>query len=180
MDSIIEFDDEDSSPSLENNYETLKNRHIFYQDQGDILLIEDCTWSGTFFTAKNLKDLMQTYDMDTKLVVILTCHSELIGKIFHEAGAEHVICIKKRCEIDGKLQFTSFNGLILSLDAFWIEFTKDFYKILFEQNNIAVCDAYKRALGIVKTKINKNPNMNGEETKFMILNNHAESKVLIA
>ena len=48
---------------------------------------------------------MQTYEMDTKLVVILTCHSELIGKIFHEAGAEHVICIKKEFEIGGKLHW---------------------------------------------------------------------------
>ena len=30
-----------------------------------------------------------------KFVFIATCHSEFAGEIFHEAGVDHVICVKQ-------------------------------------------------------------------------------------
>ena len=42
-------------------------------------------------------------------MVVATCHSEFVGRIFLEAGAEHVVCIKSSDEVadEAVLHFTS-------------------------------------------------------------------------
>lgn len=42
-------------------------------------------------------------------VVVATCHSEFVGRIFLEAGAEHVVCIRSSDEVadEAVLHFTS-------------------------------------------------------------------------
>ena len=50
-------------------------------------------------------------------MIVATCHSEFVGRIFLEAGAKHVICIKQSEEVE---------------DVAVLTFTDTFYAMLFE------------------------------------------------
>ena len=39
-------------------------------------------------------------ECELEFVVVATCHSEFVGKIFQEAGAKHVICITQSEEVE--------------------------------------------------------------------------------
>ena len=70
---------------------------------------------------------------DLEFVVVATCHSEFVGKIFQEVGANHVICILQSEEVE---------------DEAVITFTDDFYTMVFQQN-MHICKAFKQAqLGV--------------------------------
>ena len=69
-----------------------------------------------------------------KFVFIATCHSEFAGEIFHAAGVEHVICVKKGNTI---------------IDTAAIFFTKNFYQTLFMEK-LTICESFHRAKSILK------------------------------
>ena len=64
-----------------------------------------------------------------QFVVVATCHSEFVGRIFLEAGAKHVICIKQSEEVE---------------DDAVITFTDHFYAMLLE-HKMKICDAFEQA-----------------------------------
>ena len=84
--------------------------------EGNCLVFEKDDGSAHFVSQKKLKDLFEMNVSSLKFVFLATCHSEFAGEIFHNAGVEHVICVRKDAEI---------------LDEAAISFAKSFYKLLF-------------------------------------------------
>ena len=76
-----------------------------------------------------LQKMIKKNKCELQFVVVATCHSEFVGRIFMEAGAKHVICIKQSEEVE---------------DDAVITFTDHFYGMLFEQN-MKICDAFEQA-----------------------------------
>jgi hypothetical protein len=74
---------------------------------------------------EQIKDLGTSLDF----VVVATCHSEFVGKIFQGAGVKHVICIIQ-------------NQTVLDITA--ITFSRHFYSKVFQQR-AKVCEAFKSA-----------------------------------
>ena len=66
-------------------------------------------------------------DCKLDLVVVATCHSEFVGKIFQEAGAKHVICILQSEEVE---------------DDAVITFTDTFYNMILECGK-KICEAFE-------------------------------------
>lgn len=64
-----------------------------------------------------------------KFVFIATCHSEFAGEIFHNAGVDHVICVRQKDTL---------------LDDAAIFFTKKFYRTLFSEK-YTICEAFNWA-----------------------------------
>jgi hypothetical protein len=50
-------------------------------------------------TASMLTDFLKESVDSLKLVFVASCHSESAGKVFSEAGASHVICIRDEYQI---------------------------------------------------------------------------------
>ena len=69
-----------------------------------------------------------------KFVFIATCHSEFAGDIFHWAGVDHVICVKKGNTI---------------LDPAAIFFARKFYQTLFMEK-YTICESFKMAKNCLK------------------------------
>ena len=69
---------------------------------------------------------------ELQLVFVASCHSENVGKIFHNAGVKHVICIREKQKIS---------------DEATITFSNSFYKNLFKGNSI--CQAFKLAQDVI-------------------------------
>jgi len=90
------------------------------------------------------------------VVVILSCHSELIGNIFSNAGIPHVICIKEREKIS---------------DVASIIFARNFYKMLFRDNKINVCQAFEHAKNSVRLQAGAKC-QRGEDSKFVLKYHH--------
>ena len=67
-------------------------------------------------------------------MVVATCHSEFLGRIFQQAGVKHVICIKQAFEVQ---------------DDAVITFTDTFYGMIFDKS-VKVCDAFLQAQFQVK------------------------------
>ena len=65
-----------------------------------------------------------------------SCYSEFAGKVFFNAGARHVICVKKGNTI---------------ADEAVIEFSKCFYHSVFNQN-MTVCQSFSMAKQLVEIK----------------------------
>ena len=99
-----------------------------YKGQGNFLLLETEDGGGNLVSTQTLKQMVtKNYKHHSlQLVVVATCHSEFVGEIFQEAGAQHVICIHKDFEV---------------VDDAIITFTDSFYGLLFEQKTI--CDAFE-------------------------------------
>lgn len=63
-----------------------------------------------------------------------TCHSEFVGRIFLDAGAKHVVCIRKQDEVP---------------DDAVLHFTSAFYSAVFSQKE-TICKAFQYAMLSVK------------------------------
>lgn len=76
-------------------FRTDKKAQLKYRDKGDILIFEQNNGSSSFYTEQDLFELLESTYKHQKLefVVVASCHSECVGKIFQKAGAKHVICI---------------------------------------------------------------------------------------
>ena len=60
-------------------------------------------------------------------MVIASCHSEMLGRIFLDAGVEHVICVDKKKEIRDKAA---------------IVFSRTFYSCIFKSSAFTICEAF--------------------------------------
>ena len=86
-------------------------------DNGDALILEDPCGKSDVYFEKDLKTISNFSHNKFEVVVVSACHSENIGKVFLNAGAKHVICIRKDEEITDKAS---------------ILFSKVFYNKLFQ------------------------------------------------
>ena len=116
-------------------YEYLQNNLFNYN--GNLLVFEDenCqanyvpqTWISGHIKSSNMLQQLQ-------LVVILSCHSEAIGKVFFEAGVKHVICIRQNQEVSDDVSnmfANQFYGLLFKGD---LSICQIFYKTLLNMEN---------------------------------------------
>lgn len=118
---------------IQNRTEDIGLNAMDLRREGNCLVFEQEDGSAHFISQKKLKDLFEMNVSSLKFVFIATCHSEFAGEIFHNAGVEHVICVRKDAEI---------------LDEAAISFAKSFYKLLFMQK-YTICDAFDRAKKIL-------------------------------
>ena len=65
---------------------------------------------------KKLRELLEASGTKLEFVFVASCYSQFAGEIFHNAGAKHVICVKRGEKI---------------LDEASILFSKHFYHALF-------------------------------------------------
>ena len=64
------------------------------QQKGDFLLFEQPNGASINMYETDLKQILDTYKPNLPhFVVVNSCHSEQCGKIFANAGVEHVICV---------------------------------------------------------------------------------------
>lgn len=93
------------------------------------MLFENRDGEGQILTEKELTGIMQRTQVDLEFVVVASCYSEFAGKVFLNAGARHVVCIK------------SGNAIA---DVSVILFSKTFYKNVYSQK-MKICDSFKDA-----------------------------------
>jgi len=111
------------------------------------LLFETNETAGELVSASKLRKLIRKMGIDLELVVVAACKSEFVGRMFQNAGAHHVICIREGAEI---------------LDKSVLIFTKNFYKQIFKGDMI--CDAFEKAKAAVGIQVNI-----GSENMFKML-----------
>jgi hypothetical protein len=123
------------------------------QNQGNYLLFENAKGESVNVTGDMLTELLKEGVDSLKLVFVASCHSESMGKVFAEAGASHVICIRDEYQI---------------LDEACQEFVKLFYLTCINSKT-SICESFyfaKKQLEL-KGKFTKH-----ECEKFMMLKNH--------
>ena len=101
-------------------------------------------------SCKALTELLKRNKRSIEFVFVASCHSKLVGDVFFQAGAKHVICIKR----DEKI-----------LDECCHAFTREFYHAYFSGSH-TICEAFKTARSFLEAnpKFPKN-----EAFKFEIL-----------
>ena len=118
----------------------------------DYLLFEDKYGRAEVVNCELLKKhIADNYsDKNTlEFVFVASCHSEIVGEVFLQAGASHVVCVKR--------------DEIIS-DGICNKFTELFYKALFGDNK-TFCQAFDTAMMQIKSK----EEFQGEEDKFLML-----------
>ena len=65
-----------SGHGVKNNIESIGSEAAIRTGEGDMLLFEDSKWWGVLLSEKNLKNILERWKTDIKLVVVLSCHSE--------------------------------------------------------------------------------------------------------
>jgi hypothetical protein len=97
-----------SGHGLVNSRQNIGNDFAFNEDKGNILLLEDEHGMSDYLYEKDLKNMVDLMGANFEVVFIASCHSEFAGKVFSNAGAKHVICIKgsERISDDAALKFT--------------------------------------------------------------------------
>ena len=85
-----------------------------------------------------------------QLVVILSCHSEAIGRVFFEAGVKHVICIRQDMTVS---------------DEASTRFANQFYNLLFT-SDLTICQIFSK----IRNNIENDPDneISKEAKKFLL------------
>jgi len=112
-----------SGHGIENNKDNFGRDSVFYKDHGHFLIIEDEEGAAQYISEKQLKQLLEESGTKLEFVFVASCYSEFAGDIFYNAGAKHVICVRKGVKIS---------------DEASILFTKAFYNALFSER-VTVC-----------------------------------------
>ena len=147
-----------SGHGIKNDKEHLGAEAAIYQGEGDMLLFEDNKCCGVFRSEKNISKILEKCKTDIKVVVMLSCHSERVGKIFYNAGIKHVIWIKESEKI---------------ADRACIVFANAFYKKLFSTNSSSIWEAFNYAKAAVgfQSVPGENGYGVGEDSKFIMFPN---------
>ena len=95
-----------------------------------------------------LQELIQTTKANLEFVFVASCYSEFAGRIFLNAGAKHVVCVRAGEQI---------------ADLAVIAFSKAFYNSVFSQA-MSICDSFKMAQKQVQAKYGA-----AEASKFNLL-----------
>lgn len=98
-----------SGHGLENTFSNVGEVHYQQKTEGDFLLLETEEGDGKLVSRAKLQKLIRNHCSKLEFVVVATCHSEFVGRIFLDAGAEHVVCIRKKDTVvdEAVLHFTS-------------------------------------------------------------------------
>ncbi|CDW80630.1 nb-arc domain protein [Stylonychia lemnae] len=136
-----------------------KKGWIQNRGKGDMLIFEKEDGSSSYYTETDLKKLLlETYShQKLEFVVVASCHSEQVGKIFQNCGAKHVICIDQKTILQ---------------DEAAIEFSKTFYNNLFGSSH-SICKAFISARDHIAKQISK---LESEKYKLLISDEHPPNK----
>ena len=85
-------------------------------NEGNYLLFETEDGEGELVSEKQLQEFISSSNTNLEFVFVASCYSEFAGRIFSNAGAKHVICVKAGQEI---------------ADLAVITFSKAFYNAVF-------------------------------------------------
>lgn len=126
---------------------------------GDCLVFEDDEGKADFKSAVQISRLLQQNKQEHALefVFVASCHSSIVGEVFRDAGAKHVICVDQEEKI---------------LDEACIRFTESFYTRYFT-GQFSVCESYEFAIQYVRGDRNMPA---GEEKKFVILKQESQTR----
>lgn len=105
-------------------------------DEGDYLVFEDENGKAQYISSKTLAKLLNSCPRQPEIVFVSSCHSRLVGEVFRDAGARHVICVSRSETI---------------LDDVAVLFAQEFYKAFFSPKG-TVREAFELARTKVKTK----------------------------
>jgi hypothetical protein len=61
---------------------------------GNYLLFESEDGEGELVSEKMLQEFIQSSNTNLEFVFVASCYSEFAGKIFLNAGAKHVVCVR--------------------------------------------------------------------------------------
>ena len=81
---------------------------------------------GELVSERMLQEFIKSSNTHLEFVFVASCYSEFAGRIFLNAGAKHVICVKAGFEI---------------ADLAVITFSKIFYYSVFNQN-MTICESF--------------------------------------
>ncbi|CAI2377964.1 unnamed protein product [Moneuplotes crassus] len=146
-----------SGHGVENTIENLGQYSILTKEKGNVLLLEDSIGKTNYYFEKELEDLVKVRENKFEVVFVSSCHSEFAGKVFLNAGAKHVICIKQSEKI---------------ADAASLKFSSVFYENLFGKG-MSVCDAYVTSKNEVANEINPT-----EAEKFLLFTQESHGERL--
>ena len=130
-----------------NDKESLGNDYAFNKDKGNILLLEDEHGMSEYLFEKDLKSMINLMEAKPEVVFVASCHSEFAGRVFQNAGANHVICIRGTEKIS---------------DEATLIFAQIFYDMLFVKQ-YSPCKAFE----ITKEEV-KRVNYAAEANKFLL------------
>lgn len=119
----------------------------------DYLLFEDRFGRAEVLSCEVLSEMIEKSPKGKntlEFVFVASCHSEIVGEVFIEAGASHVLCVRREHRIS---------------DRICNEFTELFYNLLFSENNYTICEAYEMA----KKQVGARKVFRGEEDNFVML-----------
>ncbi|CDW83802.1 nb-arc domain protein [Stylonychia lemnae] len=140
-----------SGHGIENNKENFGKDSKALKDEGNFLIFEDNEGCAQFMSEKKLFELLEHSGTKLEFVFVASCYSQFAGEIFHNAGAKHVICVRKGFQIS---------------DEAAIAFSKNFYHALFSQT-VSVCQAFELAKAAMRAE--KNKKIAEESRKFIII-----------
>lgn len=64
------------------------------QEQENYLLFENNVGKSVKMDSETIAKILAEIKTQLKLVFVASCHSESTGKLFKEAGVNHVVCVK--------------------------------------------------------------------------------------
>ncbi|CAD8119890.1 unnamed protein product [Paramecium sonneborni] len=126
--------------------------HGIYMEsnQQSYLLFEQLHGVAQLVSANQILLCLQKLKCPILFVFVASCHSKLIGEVFHQAGAEHVICVHTKEQV---------------MDEACCVFARSFYHGLIKGQQ-TVCQAFLAAKNQVKVE-GRFPY--AEENKFLLL-----------
>lgn len=65
------------------------------EEDGDFLIFEDQFGGADFVSCMTLSKLLNKLTNKLHFAFVASCHSKLVGEVFLNAGALHVICVKR-------------------------------------------------------------------------------------
>jgi len=137
-----------SGHGIENTHANLGQEYALYKNKGNILLLEDENGMADYFFEEDLKYMIEISQNAFEVVFVSSCYSQFAGEVFLNAGAKHVICIRRGERISDKAS---------------LRFSRVFYETLFVKN-YNVCASFSIAKEEVSKVINSS-----EASKFILL-----------
>ncbi|CAI2383628.1 unnamed protein product [Moneuplotes crassus] len=144
-----------SGHGIINSIQNMGSEYSFVKNKGNVILLEDEYGMSKYLFEEELRNMVEIIDFKFEVVFIASCHSEFAGKIFSNAGANHVVCIK---------------GSEKVRDLAALEFAQVFYEMLFAKQ-YSPCESFR----IAKEAIKRNY-YESESSKFILMTSNNGSK----
>lgn len=95
--------------NTEENFGLVSNEEV-----GDFLIFEDLYGGADFVSCMTLSKLLNKLKNRLHFAFVASCHSKLVGEVFLNAGASHVICVKREERILDKACQIFTKGILMN------------------------------------------------------------------